>query len=292
MTAFFLEDGRIDVHFPCFAVSAATLNDESPAGTAAFNKIQADFSRALADAGPSPGLGGFVQYQVEITLPRHPKTGEERHQFWNGIFDVCPHSRLSLPDVRAAVVFNVDNQSTANLEAIVTRMRSLTVDSVYEATGTPLPPRLPDGRSSVPVMQIDLRDPRQSAHLCSCAKCAASNSRPAPNINGPHRDPRIRVEVETNLRRQLGERPIPPGTVPDAGYVRAVDRLRLGAAPRSDAQEHAAEAAHARAHTCMGCGAEIDGKLRCSRCVAAAYCSVECQKKMWKFHKKCCTAAK
>jgi hypothetical protein len=47
-------------------------------------------------------------------------------------------------------------------------------------------------------------------------------------------------------------------------------------------------------HVCSGCGAE-DAEVRfkkCSRCMAARYCSPECQRAHWKAHKKTCAAKK
>jgi hypothetical protein len=45
---------------------------------------------------------------------------------------------------------------------------------------------------------------------------------------------------------------------------------------------------------CAGCGMSerLDGKdlFICARCKADKYCSVECQKKCWKIHKRTCVA--
>jgi hypothetical protein len=39
---------------------------------------------------------------------------------------------------------------------------------------------------------------------------------------------------------------------------------------------------------CYQCGTSGVDVLKCSRCKQAAFCSKECQKKNWKFHKQSC----
>lgn len=89
---------------------------------------------------------------------------------------------------------------------------------------------------------------------------------------------------------------VPPGT-DEKLKSKGIDYSKFANIQDSDEEEETAQkssrspskTAVAEKPTCLGCGVEVAKPLRCGKCQKAVYCSAQCQRSDWLYHKRGCS---